>query len=295
MLLAAGVRSVLLKGRAFATLLYADGAPRRYGDLDLLIPPSDRERAQAVLREIGFTPVETFAPSDLPRDSAAGRALHAGNWARESDGMLVDLHHTLPEVDAEPEEVWDNLVRHTSVLPVGGSEIMTLDAGASAFLCALHAAHHGPGYPVALADLERAVQQLDRSCWDTATELARSLHAEPALGTGLRLDPDGAPIADELGLPWAPSPHMQLAWAGAPWGATVWEALVRGPGVRGRIRLAAGLLFPGPKALRLGSALARRGRLGLIAAYVVRPFFLAARARPALSAWRHAERSKRST
>ena len=48
-----GVRPLLLKGPAVATWLYAENPRvRAYTDVDLLVAPTDRETAEAVLAEL---------------------------------------------------------------------------------------------------------------------------------------------------------------------------------------------------------------------------------------------------
>jgi hypothetical protein len=273
---AAGIPCVLLKGRAFAALLYADGASRPYSDCDLLVRPDLHERAGAVLAGLGFY--------------AAAGASHAIAWHRSVDAMWVDLHQTLPLLGAEPERVWATLSRRATSMTVGGAPTQVLDPAATALLTALHAVHHGPDAARPREDLERAIDTLDGSCWQTAAELARELNALAPLGTGLRLVSTGVVIADRLGLPWAPGPRTLLDWNDAPWGATVWESLATAPHARARILLLAPFLAPSPDFLRARSALARRGRSGLVLAYLVRPFGLAVKALASFAPWLRARR-----
>ena len=290
---AAGVPIVLLKGRAFADLLYAGGPARHYVDCDLLVPPSHWSRASQVLRELGFASHHGMAPSALSADTAAGRAVHGSEWLREEDGFWVDLHQTLPEAGADPQVVWRALQGHLRELEVGGVGVQVLDAAGSALLTALHVAHHGPDFHGPLRDLERALQQLDESSWRGAVSLAAQIDAEGPFGTGLRFTADGSALADRLRLPWAPTQAMLLGWEGAPWGATVWESLVSTSGARAKARLLAALLFPSAEDLRARSAIARRGAVGLLAARVALPFELASRAAPSLRSWRRGRRRAR--
>ena len=131
----------------------------------------------------------------------------------------------------------------------------------------------------------RAIRQLGDDCWRSAGELARQLDAEAPFGTGLRLLPAGVKIAERLGLGWAPSPRTLLNWHRAPFGATVWEALAEAPDMRARLLLLARFLAPGSDLLRQRSALARRGPLGLMLTYLVRPWQLTIKALRALAPW----------
>ena len=80
---AAGVRCILLKGPALASL--QDGGLRTYVDADLLVAPDDEARAAAVLRGLGF--------EELVSDGELGghRRLHAHEW-RRADGPSVMYH-----------------------------------------------------------------------------------------------------------------------------------------------------------------------------------------------------------
>jgi hypothetical protein len=176
-------------------------------------------------------------------------------------------------------------------LDVGGSPAEVLDEPASALLVSLHAAHHGPVWGSALQDLRRATAQLHRDCWVDAARLATRLEATEAMGTGLGLTAEGQEIAADLGIPTSPSFALRLLWGGAPWGSTFIEALVRQPGLRGRLTLLARLVWPGADAMRLTSPLARRGPAGLAAAYAVRPLKLLRRAPTAIRRWRALRRS----
>jgi hypothetical protein len=275
-LAAAGVPCLLLKGRAFAALLYADGSPRPYNDCDLLIPDCLRRRAHTVLTELGF--------------AAQTHARHSVDWHREADDLRVDLHHTLPQLDGPPDRVWATLSARAMSIVVGGAPTLVLDRDATALLAALHLASHGPDGPGPRRDLERAIAQLGDDCWNGASALARELGGESGMGTGLRLLPEGVEVAERLGLAWAPSTRALLHWRGAPWEATAWEALVNTPSRRAQVSFVAGFFAPSPEFLRERSALARRGPRGLWLAYFLRPFRLAARATLALGPWRRARR-----
>ncbi len=271
-----GVPCLLLKGRAFAELLYADGSPRPYVDCDLLVPAALGARARAVLTDLGFV--------------AHSGAVHSQAWHRDVDRVWVDLHHTLPQLDADPDRVWAVLWPRATSLTVGGAPTSVLDPAAAALLAALHLVHHGPQSAAPRQDLERAIDQLGEDCWGRAAELARELEAEAALGTGLRLVPAGVAVAERLGLDWAPSTRVLLHWHQAPWGATVWEALARVPDARGFAFLVVQFLAPKPDFLRARSALARRGWFGLILAYLVRPVQLAIKAARSYGPWLRAHR-----
>jgi hypothetical protein len=279
---AAGIRTVLLKGPAFGRLLYRDPSSRSYSDVDLLVDPAAVRAAEEILVILGF---RRFEDESTVRqiDTAVGKVIgaqgasHSTAWVRHIDNFVVDIHDSLPQVGAPERVVWQQLTQHLDVLIVGGVPAETLDRPASALLVALHAAHHGPDWDRAITDLERALEVFDGECWEAARDLAVKLHAEAPMGVGLGLTEAGRDIAGRLSLPTEPSPAIRLLWAGAPWSAGFIESLIRQRDPRATATLIARLLWPSPTALRRGSALARRGPRGLLAAYALRPFQLARR------------------
>jgi putative nucleotidyltransferase-like protein len=281
-----GIETILLKGRAFADLLYSDGLVRGYADVDLLVGPADLAGARGTLSRLGFAPEYGPAPVDLAAPELAEGALHAGAWFRREDGVTIDLHHTFPQVHADPAVVWQTAVHHSKSMLVGGEETRVLDRTAAALLIALHAAHHGPGAAGSLADLELATEKLPFDCWREASELAARLDATRSLGVGLALVTAGRRIAEQLLLPTEPTAALRMLWDGAPWGATFLEAMSSDVGMWRRAQLLRGLLFPGPEALRLSSPLARRGPIGLALAYALRPPLLLRRLPAAVRARR---------
>jgi hypothetical protein len=283
----------LLKGPAFARLLYPDSRSRAYSDVDLLVDPAAVQRAEQILVAQGFGRFDPEAPV-RQTDAAVGRAVgvqgasHSAAWLRERDNFIIDLHDSLPQVGVPESVVWEQITQHLDVLTVAGVATETLDRPTSALLVTLHAAHHGPDWVGADADLKRAVEVFDMECWEAARDIAVSLKAEAMMGVGLGLTDEGRTIAERLSLPTEPSPANLLLWAGAPWSASVVESLITQRDLRATIALVARVLWPTPVALRRGSALARRGRLGLIAAYALRPCQLARQLPVALRARRHA-------
>src|SRR4051794_30086422 len=103
---AAGIRTVLLKGRSLARLLYADDGSRTYDDVDLLMEPSAVGAAEGVLRDLGFRLLEDDSPSGQTDPVLGGMlgavgALHGRTWIRDADEFPVDIHDSLPQVHTQ--------------------------------------------------------------------------------------------------------------------------------------------------------------------------------------------------
>jgi hypothetical protein len=280
----ASVQSLLLKGASIKRWLYQAGEPRPYGDCDLLVRPSDADRARGVLAELGFEP--THDETEMP----AWWREHAVAWLRHADGMAVDLHRTLVGVGVGDEALWGTLSSHAEPLQVGGYAATALTIPARALHLALHAAQHGEHWGPVLDELELAVTRADSSIWSAAAELARALDAEAAFAAGLRLVPSGRAVAGDLGLPTEQSAAVTLRATTPPAAALGFEQLAHAEGLRQRLEILRYKLFPPVTFMRKWSPRPIQGRFGLPRAYAARLLWLLRTAPAGFSAWRQARR-----
>jgi hypothetical protein len=276
------IDSILLKGPVLGRTLYDRAELRPYADSDLLVAPHDSEAASSALAALGFEP----EPADLlPGDPP----LYARSWRR--DGAIVELHHTLVGAAVSPGKLWAVLVTRTEPMELRGSEIAILDEPARALHVALHAAQHGKAWARPLEDLRRALERIPEESWQRATTLADRLAATEAFAAGLRLRSEGRVLAASLGLSEVASIGVALRASSAPAAAKGLERFTRIPGGRRKAALLIHKLFPAPAFMRAWSPLARRGRLGLCAAYAWRPLWLGGKLASGLRAWAGVRRS----
>jgi Uncharacterised nucleotidyltransferase len=280
----AGIRVILLKGPALADWLYGDEA-RPYSDVDLLIAAADRATSELVLEDMGF---EVVALDILPHD----RPHHARTWVRRG-GAAVDLHHTLIGIGASSEFAWSALTQETERMQLAGAEVEVLSRPARAFMVTLHAAQHGALAAGPVEDLKRAIEHLPFEQWESATRLAERLDALPAFVTGLSLTPGGRHMAMRLHLPEHTSVESVLRSWNEPNMALGFAWLSETKGLRRKLMLVVRKIVPQPEFLRAWSPLARRGRVGLAAAYAWRPLWLLLNAGPGYVAWRKARKVAR--
>lgn len=270
----AGIPSVLLKGPAIATWLYEPHEVRAYGDTDLLIPHRDWERAGEVLASLGF--VHEISEMAHPRMEG----IASDPWYRgENNEDNLDLHATIYGVEADPATTWEVLSSDAVPIEVDGTTLRALSLPARTMHVALHIAQHQDGK--AILDLERALDRLDDDLWREAARVAERLRALPAFANGLKKLPAGAALAERLGVADARSVPMELRASGVPLTEGLHE-LLDAPGLGAKARIVAAELAPNPAFMRWWSPLARRGRLGLAAAYVYRPLYLLVHAPPAV-------------
>ncbi|HVW47988.1 MAG TPA: nucleotidyltransferase family protein [Solirubrobacterales bacterium] len=283
---AAGVPSLLMKGPAISTWIYA-GEPRSYADTDLLLREADWKRATAVLECLGFA--DDLAPLDRPRTGS----LDSHPYVRAADGAAVDLHLTLFGIEAAPAEVWAAFTAEAVPLEVGGVQVAVPSYRARALHIAMHAVQHGgDAHPKPMRDLELALERVPREVWAEALELARELRAEAAFAAGLGLTGRGRSLAAAIGATSAPrSARARLRVEGTP----LAEGFLELAATRRRDRLALllAVLIPRPSFMRWWTPLARRGIRGLAAAYAWRWVWLLWRAVPGYVAWRRAARGSR--
>jgi hypothetical protein len=282
---AEGVRAILLRGPAIARWLYDDeeGPVRTYDDVDLLIGPDDVDRCRRVLASLGF--VNRFA-AFAPGESVE----HSSEWWRPTSVVAVDLHRTLLGVRADHARLWEELASNSDHLEVAGCRVNVPSKAALAMILALHAAQHGVREAKPLRDLRRAIERTDLQLWRDAAGIADRLAATPALSAGLVLLPEGATVADQLGLSDAVDTEAALLSSSPVATAYGFARLAATPGLGGKMTFLARKLVPTPAFMRHQFPIARRGWLGLALAYLWRPVWLLAHAGPGLISWLRARR-----
>ena len=152
--IAAGLRAdrlpvIVLKGASIREWLYEEHEERHSGDVDLLVPPSEREGVNARLAALGLLSV---GPSRVGRGRSSEWL-----WQEPKSGVIVELHESLSGVGVDAETAWRVLSEHTEQMSIAGEPVEVLDLPRRALHLALHAAHHGPPYPRPIADLERGI------------------------------------------------------------------------------------------------------------------------------------------
>lgn len=289
---AAGIAVLLLKGAALCADVYRDWSLRPLGDLDLLLPEADAERALLALQAAGYVLilghdelVETAAGPDL----AALVAYHAQVTlhAPRPPGVVVDLHWHLFDRPA---------YRHG--LPMAGfwadSRPVDLEGRAARLLApeamvlhlAGHQAIHHPEWPGLSGrwrhDLAAFLRANDGLDWP---RLAGEARRQRLLGplrsavAGLPAWAAGGAAAEAAlgGQVVAPAERGALAWVARSRRGHAWQAmdqLRHLPGAGLRLRYLAAKLLPSPAYMRrryARPAAVGRDLLGLYLARLVRP------------------------
>lgn len=270
-----GVPTIVLKGPATAHLLYEDPRLRSYADIDLLVAPWDYERAAQALQGLGY------------RDPWSGSSrLERSDHSKEFVGgeAEIDLHRCLPGVGAPPAVAWPALSAGAVALELQSGSVLALAPPAQVLHLALNAAHGGYGGRT-VDELTMAMQRLPLQVWEEAASLGKRLACVGPMMAGLELAPDGLAFARTIGLegPIPTGASVRARAASSP--VVRLQDLTDAEGISSKLSLVARELVPTPAFLRLTSPLAARGRLGLVAAYIVRPIKVGRKLRPAVSDW----------
>jgi Uncharacterised nucleotidyltransferase len=278
-LAAAELRAILIKGAATAARLYDHRAERSYRDIDLLIDARSAQAVQRTLQRLGFCDRLAGARGDE-------QMLHASIWDRAVPvPVTIDLHTSFYWREDEPAAVWSELSRGTRWIDVMGTPVEVLGDPALALVIAGHVVQH-PAEPTPLEDLRRGLERIDRNAWLEAAAMAKRLGAASVLVAGLARVPAGAWLREELGPQADASPAVQLKLAGAPPASKGFMRLAEARTPMAKLALIAHEFVPTPAFMRANDAIARRGRAGLMLAYIRRPLMLAYQAPAGWRAWR---------
>lgn len=161
-----GVRLALIKGVAYAGVLYPDPAERPMQDIDILVPRSQVAAAMECMVDLGF------------RRGSAARTLsssyHAVTFVRS--GTMVDLHRDIVQQGRTGLRI-DDLWRRAAPDPryEGAGRLEDVDG---LLLCALHIARHELAVPILnYVDVARSWARLDEAGRDELLRRARQYRA----------------------------------------------------------------------------------------------------------------------
>jgi hypothetical protein len=230
----AAVPAIVLKGMALADAVYGDPALRPMRDVDLLVPPSDVDRAVAVLGDAGYDPPRTFA-LDRPRRAAA---MFLPRVAAQR-GLILDVHWSLTDARAGSAAAHWAAGVHARAVPTmfGAAPAARLDATDAVVHTAVHlATHHGLVGLTGYCDLAMlAGRRADEVDWDRLVCDVRAARLVTCVGTVLdvaaRLVGAAVPASVRRALGSSRRPRAALARLGlASPRARAWFALEGAPG-----------------------------------------------------------------
>jgi hypothetical protein len=168
---AESIRVLSFKGPTLASLAYGSVALRPFGDLDILVSPTDAVRAARLLHRLGFPAWTSSDEKNLAGECEA-------TFVRPDGQLTVDLHWALSR-DGLPFSVpFEKLWAQAQRVQVGGAHVPTLATQDLCLFLCLHGTKHlweRLSWVCDIAELIRAQPQLD---------LNRLLHRADQMGYG---------------------------------------------------------------------------------------------------------------
>ncbi len=180
---AEGIEVLPYKGPVLAALIYGDVTLRSCSDLDFFIRQRHVNRAQGVLREMGYEIALNLTSRERQCCLEQGYEFAFGSSLGSN---LIELHWRLASrfycVDLDLEELF---ARSRSV-NVDGSPVATLSPEDLLVVLAVHHAKHMWSRLSMICDLATVLQIADMD-WEAVDRLARSLHVRRTLAVSLTL------------------------------------------------------------------------------------------------------------
>lgn len=187
-----GMDAVLLKGAGLVSTVYGALADRDYGDIDILVPPTQINAAVAALSARGYGAPSTAAVNE-------GYRAHHFHVRVQRAAIIVELHWALT-LAREPyaldgEAVMRQAVRHTAVpsARVPAAEDMLLHM-------VVENARDAFTRLTRLVDIDRIVVANPQLDWDYLETCARNAHLAPSLWLTLTTSVSmlGTPVPAQL-------------------------------------------------------------------------------------------------
>ena len=172
-----GIAVAPLKGTSLAQRLYGDLAGRRCGDIDLLVPLEQRERASDLLADMGYRLREANRPGvkdhpfhGVPLMRVVGRV-----------GFVVELHWNVSDprfVPVDASQLWQHITANAEVH--GG--LSQLPVEALLVFLAIHFPKHDRGLLRLLADIHHLIRNEGATIdWAELIALAEQWYADDIL------------------------------------------------------------------------------------------------------------------
>lgn len=193
------IPAIAFKGPTLALQAYGDISLRSFGDLDILVPETQVERAREVLFAQGFTAKypERLSLSRTQFDAFVA-AEYNDEFERRGDGAKIEIHWNFAPrffgFGLDPTELWDRAEQ----LRVNGQMVDVLSREDLLLVLCVHGAEHAwaslEGI-VALAELMRDAEAID---WAAVVERAERARVGRVLRLGLLLAVDllAAPVPE---------------------------------------------------------------------------------------------------
>jgi len=153
----AGVRVLVLKGVALSVQLYGEPGRRQARDIDLLVDPEQVLQAQNVLAKAGYKQRQSF--SSTRQRATYLRFVKEIEFAHESNGQLVELHHRLTDNPNLLPLEFASLWNEREEVPLAGGAVSTLPRRHLPLYLCVHGDDHAWSRLQWLVDFASALSQ----------------------------------------------------------------------------------------------------------------------------------------
>src|SRR5580700_9018961 len=180
---AVGIKALPYKGPVLAQTLYGEVTRRQFGDLDILILPTDVLKAKAALHDLGYKPAIELAPRI---ETAYVKTGYECSFSAAQGSNLLELQwRILPRFYSIDFDVAVFFERSDEIA-VGGCHMRTLRAEDLLLVLCVHAAKHVWVQLSWLCDIAQLAgsRQLD---WNAIQEEANRLGIERIIGLNFLL------------------------------------------------------------------------------------------------------------
>ncbi len=193
-----GIPAMPFKGLVLAASIYGDVTARHAGDLDILIHLQDRERATAVLLELGYELQTPTRPDGAPTDPDC----YEYHFERPGDGMVTelrwrfDLARSKFRHDLGMDWVWPH--RRTTML--AGAEVPDMEPEILLLMLCMHGSKHRWSKLLWICDVARLLASHPGLDWRKVNQEAKrtGLWRSVALGVLLANRVAGAEVPAEV-------------------------------------------------------------------------------------------------
>ncbi|MFO7303613.1 MAG: nucleotidyltransferase family protein [Acidobacteriota bacterium] len=187
----AGIPTILLKGFALASWYYSSPGARDMGDIDVLVPTTEAERARSVLIDAGWS-LNPLHQGVLVRSDL--RVRHG--WSLRHEGVQTDLHW-IPFPECRSPQLYSAIAARTQPVDVDGCPTAILDRSDQLVHVLVHAVsqHSSPRWVAdACTILARPVD------WDRLREVveAAGIRVRVAAALVYLRDVFRAPVPDDV-------------------------------------------------------------------------------------------------
>jgi len=175
-----------VKGAILAANLYEDLALRPAGDLDLIVRSEHVNRAEEVIKGLGYVLASPEAFGDFNKEVGHARAYQR----RDNKAFTLELHHALMSSIERVTPInetwfWD----HTTQVSINGASLLTLNQEANLlYLCGHLVSHHGwePRF-IWLYDVHRLLEKYKEVFdWELLNNLVDELNWGPYVSCVLK-------------------------------------------------------------------------------------------------------------